>query len=508
MWTEEIRDYFSSSVTTPFLCFLGDAAYETGLDFVHNAQYPVISVSAFSGGPDKWPNLDRLAQSLVSLKESPSKHVVVVGLGETLGLKGREAVSKELHRFSQLDLGEVRVLFLLRGLCAFVPELELDLRFDERRHLCQFPENVQISVTITPYCSSLSGIKALLETLEKGSTGDHYVDTEMKCMDSMFTIEYLSSAYDALLNKCKEFLVPCECGTQEQWGQLLEEVTQKGDSLEALFEENGFTKGGKWKEWLENEDHTQDDWLFFLYLKQNVETLQMPYLQYVLDQTTEIGELRENLLLKFIEISPSDPRFEAFYREHKELRKYYPNSELKRFVDRNKENLEESVHRLSDQSKVEKETIISWIHEYGITEKLDGIYPALSQYLKQYEFKSGEHAGMLTKYFQDYKVQKVTNQLDPDFLEHVEELAKERFFNRLPSREDGMKSLDRKKGFLYWMDALGVEFLSSIEYLAKKHGLSLEIKITRSILPTITSKNKKFFDDWEGAKKKMAYSTR
>ena len=55
---------------------------------------------------------------------------------------------------------------------------------------------------------------------------------------------------------------------------------------------------------------------------------------------------------------------------------------------------------------------------------------------------------------------------------------------------------DKKSTFLLWVDALGVEYLSYIQARAKQRGLSINIEIARSDLPTITSINRGFYDEW------------
>ena len=55
---------------------------------------------------------------------------------------------------------------------------------------------------------------------------------------------------------------------------------------------------------------------------------------------------------------------------------------------------------------------------------------------------------------------------------------------------------DKKSTFLIWVDALGVEYLAYIQALAKQKGLSINIEIARSDLPTITSINRGFYDEW------------
>jgi hypothetical protein len=109
---------------------------------------------------------------------------------------------------------------------------------------------------------------------------------------------------------------------------------------------------------------------------------------------------------------------------------------------------------------------------------------------------------LLTDYFNSYKKQKITNTLEKNFIEKVEELAKNpRVYNRLPSRSEILDGLDKNESFLCWVDALGVEYLAFIEELAKKYDLSISIKIARAELPTITLINKKFFDTWQGEEK-------
>jgi hypothetical protein len=106
----------------------------------------------------------------------------------------------------------------------------------------------------------------------------------------------------------------------------------------------------------------------------------------------------------------------------------------------------------------------------------------------------------LTDYFEAYKRQKLSNKFEPGFLKMVDELAISRKFNRLPTRDEIMGSLDKDGTYLYWLDALGVEYLGLIESLAQKRGLSICVNIARAELPTITSVNRGFFDAWHGAK--------
>ena len=75
-------------------------------------------------------------------------------------------------------------------------------------------------------------------------------------------------------------------------------------------------------------------------------------------------------------------------------------------------------------------------------------------------------------------------------------------YTHLPTRDNAIKAIaDKSSTYLYWIDALGVEYLSYITALAKKKGLSIRVDIGRSDLPTITSINKQFYEQWMGGKK-------
>ena len=97
---------------------------------------------------------------------------------------------------------------------------------------------------------------------------------------------------------------------------------------------------------------------------------------------------------------------------------------------------------------------------------------------------------------------KVTNHITPEFLAQVEQNAQRLPYTHLETRDSAILRIpDKKDAFLYWIDALGVEYLSYITILAKKKGLSIHVDIAYVELPTITSINKGFFEKWAGSKK-------
>ena len=99
-------------------------------------------------------------------------------------------------------------------------------------------------------------------------------------------------------------------------------------------------------------------------------------------------------------------------------------------------------------------------------------------------------------------MQKITNRIYPEFLERVNSNAKSLPYTHLETRDSAILRIeDKKSAFLYWIDALGVEYLAYITALVRKKGLSMHVDIAYSELPTITIKNRGFYDNWPGPKK-------
>ena len=73
-------------------------------------------------------------------------------------------------------------------------------------------------------------------------------------------------------------------------------------------------------------------------------------------------------------------------------------------------------------------------------------------------------------------------------------------YNRLPTRNLLVDQAAGEGAGLYWIDALGVEYLGYIKKIAKELGLWIEISVGRASLPTLTEFNRAFFDNWMGFK--------
>jgi hypothetical protein len=505
MQIDPVKSYLTSTVKTPpYFLFVSDGQYLSTVGELRGCELDFISTSGFCSGDDKIPDIDRLLNCIEAANMNANgKKFVVTGLGEFLALCGTDEATRTLLRLKDLNVGGAKVVLLLRGLASLIARLETDPRFDDRRRYVVDRAECDLSFTLAAPSvglSALTGFKVMLAELENGRNGSIVVNTAVNLDKAMFTVRQINNAYEGVKFFTRGFVLARSCGTDAQWVELLVELNLTGGSLDAVFEKCGL--GGNLESDLYARVAGNDyrNWLYFICLNSKADILQNGYLRFVLDKTSCFEDFIGNVLNAIIEIPHIDKRFSAFYKERKTLVEKFPESDIADFVIKNRHVVAESIYKLTDDTSVERKEIIAWLSKNGLIPGLESIYPVLAAYMKKYVFKCPELADLMTDYFEAYKRQKLSNKLEPDFLVRVDELATTRKFNHLPTRDEIMDSVDKGNTFLYWLDALGVEYLSLIEALVQKRGLSVRVSIARAKLPTITSVNRDFFDAWQGPK--------
>jgi len=507
MQIESINKYLTSSVKTPFFLFISDGQYASAVDELSLLGLDFVQMSSFCSDDDKFPDIDGLLSYFKAADlNAKGKKFVVTGFGEYLALRGNEEAARVLSRLKDLNVGGSKVVFLLRGLASKIAGLQTDPRFDNRRFCVIDKAECDLSFTLAAPSvglSALSGFKAMLAELENGRCGSVVVNTAVNLYKALFTVHKINNAYEGVNFSTIGFALPRSCGSDSLWAELLTELNKCNCSLDQVFEKNGLDGNLEFDFYARVAGNDYRNWLYFICLKCKAATLSNGYLRFVLERTSHFEDFVGNVLNAIIEIQHADKRFAAFYQERKSLVEKFPESDIADFVVNNRKVVSESIYKLTDGTKVEKEEIIAWLSQNGFVPQVEDIYPALAAYLKKYVFKCTELANLLTEYFVAYKRQKLSNSLEPGFINKVDELAQSpRKFNCLPTRNEIIDSLDKTDSYLYWVDALGVEYLAFIEDLVQKRGLSFRVNIARAELPTITSINRDFFDAWIGHKEK------
>jgi len=508
MLCREVQNYISTAKGLPFFYVVGDEGYCSVLEELKQVDVSVVRMSDFCFKDDKFPSVDELVDYFrTSDVDYRDNKFVVVGLGEYLALRGPAIVDKELRRLKNTTLGNARAILLLRGVPIQAAKIIRDdnKMADQQRAYISGNPLTNISITNMPEDVGLvakTGVKHLLRALEDGAFGNVYASTSLVLDNMLFPLHTFAGAYSVVKLLVKGVTLDRGLGTEEQWQRLLKDLNKCSKDINAVFDNNDIDERIVDDLCVAVSGLEYRNWLVFLYFKLNEGQIQNSYLKLVVNETLNYEEFKTNLFVKITEFSHKDRHFRQLYDERKKLLKDFPEEDIAIFVKANEIEPEESIYRLTDNTLLEKKTVVKWVARNGFSEAISYVYPALDAYLKKYIFDCPVLASELTQYFDSYKRQKVSNHISDDFVKLVEKYASSISYAQLPTRDNAIKVIaDKNSTYLYWIDALGVEYLSYITALAKKKGLSIHTDVVRSDLPTITSINKQFYEQWTGGKK-------
>lgn len=350
----------------------------------------------------------------------------------------------------------------------------------------------------------MDGIHNLANAIESLETETLYVQTQKGKRDfahSLFNVIDLKHPYDMLcILDPQTALLPQEIGTLEEWRTAYTALqtyrtwaawirAKIGDPHHLDLAITAYDTHENVSHWL---------WLFFIALKL-YGAKENEYLQTAITNADTPKVFIQNLYRSLLALSPHDNTFATLYAQRKDILHGLPNTTdtLLAYCKIVPSKEKEALYYLTDNTPQEKELIFYLLYRYGmqyekeeIMKILQLVYPDLYAYLKPYRFGNV----LLDTYFESYTYQKVLNQVFPEFLQKVEEEALTRDYNTLPPRSSRIESIDPTDAQTYFVDAMGVEYLSFL--MSQCHRLNLLAKVTicRSELPSITSCNKEFWD--------------
>lgn len=517
---DRINRYTKSDRRHPFFILVGDAEYDRAKTTVGDLGYELVRLSDYCKG-DSRPDFDRLHNDLRALQ---GRKVAIIGTGEYLALSGEEDASRFIGKYKDFNLGSGKAIFLLRGVGSSLKRLtSQDFRFKEngvyscddncshlKFKLISPDLDIETRGKQTIY-AHWEELQKALENGEKPSADDyHHVKTRLSFQNASYNVKRLASAYDLITELQPAFSVPEECGTPEQWMKFYGEFQRVQGDWKAFLAQYELTSlSSQLSAKFLAEDY--DSWRYFIALKSKTEPLNnASYLSFVVERSTTTKEFRENLLSAILDIESSPERAKAtdkfwkIYEERKEiLGKCFRESDLEGFVTDvlTSARSKDPTRIFTDLFARERRALTRHASERGMSQEMERVYPALAWYADDYSFKTKNYEKELTEYFRAYKSQKLANQLDEEFLKKVDEYAENRIYPSFPSLSEGVEKFHGENVYLYWLDSFGVEYLSLIAHFCEKHRLSLEVKITRASLPSTTSYNKHFYEEWQGAQK-------
>ena len=449
---------------------------------------------------------------------------VVIGLSSYVMLLGKKRAEELMARLQELSVaGHVIVLL------SHMKEIRLS-RMQQDQHLSYRGLLLEGDPTPLPsiYLASpeensfgqlvLPNIQALFEKLEQydpvGGETSFAVRTSLHkevFSESMYSIRSSKGIYKELLRAFPVLKGDLEesWGTKEDWERFAQEW-KECLSWGALAEKH-FGIDAHFSAILEREYEQADayeTWLYWLLLKVQGAS-EDAYLSYALGKSRHWQDLWEHIFLSLSSLSFQMREFEKYCEGRKRLLRLLegqtiPATWVSEYQDAIAQKGRDAIWYLFAGTAWEEKMLFQCLADYDYTkEEVMGVlkthFPDLFAYMKSFTFTMHQKVPerlvpLLTKYFDDYKWQKLMNHLTPDFKAQVNTLAEHRVYNQFPIRSLALSQMKKENTMMYFVDALGVEYLSYISEKCKTYGLLLSIQVVHGELPSITSQNTEFMN--------------
>lgn len=469
----KIRNYLDTPTQGPLFIALDDP---DELATLRREASPcrIIRLSDYCPEMDTTPNEDRFRSDL-SFMEEP---LFLLGIGEYVALFPNSSL---LYYFKALRTSgsEKKIILPIWNGYGFLQELRHDPRFsDDFVHELPVTKHFWFYKNIAyPYHAACEGFKAFLKKIEDGYCGEISIRTNLNLNEHWG--QRLDRAYVLYQEKFPCSHVPETMFSQEQWEHFLEPGRIQDTSLfsaDSLLE----------------------------CLEKGTDNI---YLQRVVEVTQNFADFKQNFIRLFLDLDPQDPAFLKLSLSRKKLLDNLAESDWQKFFS--------LLHRfdkptrllyLTDTTLQEKWEILKILTERTTSlTTLKSIYSDLALYLENFDFAVPQGADnclfeQITNYFTEYKLQKIYNSISQGFMNLVEDISQKRPYNLLQTRSSLLEKINKEKSKLYWVDSLGCEYLSYLCAKAQEKELTVNVHAARANLPTITSVNKNFYEEWRGDK--------
>ncbi|MBR7025836.1 MAG: BREX-4 system phosphatase PglZ [Selenomonadaceae bacterium] len=402
--------------------------------------------------------------SLIDKLTALEKDAVFFGLGECIFFTAQENILLHIceRTFNR------KIIFVCRGISNFLKRLAADDFKFRTNHFCHVAGKEIFSVVkYNPNLDIATDAKNFTEFLRLLESGKSSVTVQTNW--PLVNVKEINSYFEAIKFREPQISIPPTALEDWQWREI-------------FFDDKC-------------EGYPPEHWRTFARSFKRRPTI--PYLNYVFEKSSSFEEYRKNLFFALLDVT-DEKIFEDFYQQRKAVVKNISSEFLSEYLARLEKIFggSEAIKYLTDNTPEECKSMIRAVQGLReIPSAFEKNFPALKDYLADYIFDDEK----ITTYFRNYKREKLFNVADENFNEHVQALALERPYNKFPSRQELLEKVDGRAK-LYWLDALGAEFLSYIKARAQRIGLASRIKIARAELPTLTSMNKNFYDDWTGDK--------
>ena len=527
---EQINAYFNSEKTGYFLIvnsenydmykqILQRLEANTALECVY------VSCHCYENG---LPDVD----SAIS-KVSESDNYTLIGVSPALMIQSKNALSDKIDEILSYAVSGRTVVLLDHCEQILQSYMRKDLRLQNRVILVtdtlsplpriKLVKGIEECFGYTPF----KGIPKLLSYLEKNVGGQEEISVEAPFPETLFrnavySIKSSGGIYDTVIIRYSDLAGSTQksFGTGDQWLWLAKKLRMSGSFSTLVCEcfESTSNLAAHISEVSEESDDNKK-WLLWLAMKV-FSVSSKKYLTLVLEQSESIDDFERHIYFDIINIDVTDPYFEQYFTERKKLIKLLPENTVLQdeYCQKLGKYQRNEIFYLTGDNSSEKYEFMRCLATYDdytddeISRAAKNVSPLLSMYLNEFVFditntklsdSDGELRGELTTYFNEYKKQKLTNHVYPQFLSLVDSYANSRPYNKLRPRSSIISHMDKKNARLFFFDALGVEYLGFIISECEKLGLVIEVSVGHCELPSITHNNKDFlqyFDDSDWVK--------
>ena len=457
---------------------------------------------------DEFPLISDILERL----ENENRNFFVCEISSFFMLKGEKVLVQELRELLSMSIAGHAVILTFQCAEYLRTLIKNDRRLDGRVCILDGVQSVrprlvftEAGIKLTGTSAAIKGLRGIAKAVESSTTEVLYIETQKSKGNypfSLYAISDMKDPYEVL------------CHLDGMTSGLAESYGSKEDWQYALAE---FQEYPSWQQFIsakigsinnldivistyqQNSADPKWFWLYFIGLKL-FHAGDDSYLNKAIEAASSPSGLIHNLYRTILEVEPTDRTFVPIYERRKAHLNAIGNplDEVNNFCKIVQSKGKYALYYLTDNTIQEKELIFKLLDRYSedferaeLFDILERIYPDLRAYLTPYRFKTE----LLDSYFQEYKYQKVVNKIFPNFMEIVEKQAVDRDYNIiLQPRSAIIEEIDVTNAQTYFTDAMGVEYLGYI--MSRCHALQLMAKVTvcRCELPSITSRNKEFWD--------------
>jgi len=477
--------------------------------FLNDKCTRTIRLSDYCDGDDLTPNINRMLNALKRINE----HTLIIPLSEHLRINNTEA-DGYLERIlktefiNDVDEKGVRVFIpIYRMRNKLIGLIEKDQRYKSHIIFLETGQDDDYALTIVSNDidtniegNNLYGYKKYLSYWEENPNKPIILHTANAkyYADIIFSdnVKVLITAFDLLkYHYHLSEAIRESWGEEWQWKELLTRM-KNNNGLTGVFEHlfnipkyNAKNLLSRWGSFSDFEK-----WASWLWSKLEVKS---GYLGVVLDSNCTWQNFVENIINSIFKLDIRKNQFKEYYNERKEYIYSLSIDSLPGSFWNEFENIkaEDKVFYLTDCTLKERCEVFNILHTKGLNPKTKDairyVYPYLDAYIDDYVFEDER----FTEYFAQYKTQKVENSVNEKFIQTVKKNAASKgIWWGLESRNKIIDEIYSSDSIIYWIDALGVEYLNLIKYILKSNYGSLfyNIKIGYANIPTTTECNNDF----------------